>query len=91
MHFSKCTVVVACLQIKKIISVQYEFLFGEPLTSFGDKFEAKLACLWPYLFRHWHSSFLSKKASKSFDQTIKAGYMYNETPQVEQLFFETQG
>ena len=42
--------------------VQYEFLFWEPLTSFGDNFEAEMACLWPYLFRHsCHSS--SPKAS----------------------------
>ena len=42
--------------------VQYEFLFREPLTSFGDNFEAEMACLLPYLFRRsCHSS--SPKAS----------------------------
>ena len=51
-----------CSRSKIQFRVQYEFLFWEPLTSFGDNFEAEMACLWPYLFRHsCHSS--SPKAS----------------------------
>ena len=56
--FSKCTIVMAeteaaldfyGIKVDPILCSSWK----EPLTSFSDKFEAILACLWPYLFHQW--------------------------------------
>ena len=56
--FSKCTIVMAeteaaldfyGIKVDPILCSSWK----EPLTSFSDKFEAILACLWPYLFHRW--------------------------------------
>ena len=54
----KCTIVMAeteaaldfyGIKVDPILCSSWK----EPLTSFSDKFEAILACLWPYLFHPW--------------------------------------